>query len=55
VLSSTISFIYYFILFYAANPPSLESVLFVVKDRLEGLKNNIGFWKRGGGRQEGRG
>ena len=33
------------------NPPTPESMLFVDKERLEGLKHNIGFRERGGGTQ----
>ena len=52
VLLSTISFIYYFILFYAVNPPSPESMLCVVKDRRVGLQNNF---RRGEGVHRGEG
>ena len=49
VLLSTISSIYYFILFKhrKSPPPHPESMLFVVKERLEGLKHNIGLGGRG--------
>ena len=49
MLLSTISFIYYFILFKRRNPPTPESMLFEVKERLEGLKYNIDFGGRGWG------
>ena len=35
----------------AVNPPIPESMLFTVKERLEGLKYNFGFRGRGGGTQ----
>ena len=38
---STISFTYYFILFKHHKSPIPESMLFVVKERIEGLKYNI--------------
>ena len=42
------SFIYYFILFYAVNPPTPESMLFVVKETLE---SKIQHWFWGEGRE----
>ena len=59
-LSKTGAFIHNFIhiLFHSVlrrKSPSSESMLFVVKDRLEGLKNNIGCWKRERCTQGGRG
>ena len=38
---STISFTYYFILFKHHKSRTPESMLFVVKERIEGLKHNI--------------
>ena len=38
---STISFTYYFILFKHHKSPTPESMLFVVKERIESLKYNI--------------
>ena len=50
---STISFTYYFILFKHHKSPTSESMLFVVKERIEGLKYNIdlgeGWGYTGGG------
>ena len=37
------------------NPPTPESMLFVVKERIEGLKYNIDFGGRGGDTQGGGG
>ena len=50
VLLSTISFIISLYL-NAVNSPTSESMLFVDKERLEGLKYNIGFGGKGGGTQ----
>ena len=47
MLLSTISFIYYFILFRRPQSPTPESTLFVVQETLEGLKHNTGFEGRG--------
>ena len=43
VLLSAISLFHYFILFKRRNPPTPESMLFEVKERLEGIKCNIYF------------
>ena len=52
---SKISFIYNSFCLNAVNPPIPESMLFIVKERLEGLKYNIGFSGRGWGNTGGRG
>ena len=51
MLLSTISYIIISFYLNAVNPPTPESMLFVDKERLEGLKHNIGFRERGGGTQ----
>ena len=48
---STISFTYYFILFKHHKSPTPESMLFVVKERIEGLKYNIDLGGGGGDTQ----
>lgn len=49
-LLSTISFVYYFMLFEHHKSPTPESMLLGVKGRIEGLKYNNNFGGRGGGK-----